>query len=157
MNDPLTIQETLSIYNTWNSYKATIKSCKVYLLCVNEYAYSHNHIRLFATPRTAAHQAPLSMGFSRREYWSGLPFPSQGIFSTQGSNLGLLHCQWVLYQLSHQGSPNEYACYHNEYDKDQPLNSPEAPRDMLTEQSWFIAYIYTQYFLLITHWKFMRR
>ena len=30
----------------------------------------------FATPWTAAHQAPLSMGFSRQEYWSGLPFPS---------------------------------------------------------------------------------
>ena len=33
-------------------------------------------VRLFATPWTAAHQAPLSMGFSRQEYWSGLPFPS---------------------------------------------------------------------------------
>ena len=32
--------------------------------------------RLFATPWTVAHQAPLSMGFSRQEYWSGLPFPS---------------------------------------------------------------------------------
>ena len=36
------------------------------------------HVRLFATPRTVAHQAPLSMGFSRREYWNGLPFPSPG-------------------------------------------------------------------------------
>ena len=32
----------------------------------------------FATPWTVAHQAPLSMGFSRQEYWSGLPFPSPG-------------------------------------------------------------------------------
>ena len=31
-----------------------------------------------ATPWTVAHQAPLSMGFSRQEYWSGLPFPSPG-------------------------------------------------------------------------------
>ena len=31
---------------------------------------------LFAIPQTVAHQAPLSMGFSRQEYWSGLPFPS---------------------------------------------------------------------------------
>ena len=30
------------------------------------------------TPWTVAHQAPLSMGFSRQEYWSGLPFPSPG-------------------------------------------------------------------------------
>ena len=33
---------------------------------------------LFATPRTVAHQAPPSVGFSRQEYWSGLPFPSPG-------------------------------------------------------------------------------
>ena len=32
----------------------------------------------FATPQTVAHQAPLSMGFHRQEYWSGLPFPSPG-------------------------------------------------------------------------------
>ena len=35
-------------------------------------------VRLFATPWTGAHQAPPSMGFSRQEYWSGLPFPSPG-------------------------------------------------------------------------------
>ena len=35
-------------------------------------------VRLFATPWTVAHQAPLSMGFSRQEHWSGLPFPSAG-------------------------------------------------------------------------------
>ena len=35
-----------------------------------------SHVRLFATPWTIAHQAPLSMRFPRREYWSGLPFPS---------------------------------------------------------------------------------
>ena len=34
---------------------------------------------LFATPWTAAHQAPLSMGFFRQEYWSGVPFPPPGI------------------------------------------------------------------------------
>ena len=33
-------------------------------------------VRLFATPWTVAHQAPLSMGFSRQEYWNGLPFLS---------------------------------------------------------------------------------
>ena len=37
-----------------------------------------SHIRLFATPWTVARQAPLSMGFSRQEYWSGLPFPPPG-------------------------------------------------------------------------------
>ena len=62
-----------------------------------------SQVWLCATPRTAAHQAPLSMGFSRQEYWSGLSFPSLGIFSTQGSNRSLQHCRQMLYRLSHQG------------------------------------------------------
>ena len=37
---------------------------------------SLSHVRLFATPWTAAYQAPLSIGFSRQEYWSGVPSPS---------------------------------------------------------------------------------
>ena len=37
---------------------------------------SPSHVRLFATPWTAAHWAPPSMGFSRQEYWSGMPLPS---------------------------------------------------------------------------------
>ena len=37
-----------------------------------------SRVRLFPTPWTVAYQAPLSMGFSRRECWSGLPFPSPG-------------------------------------------------------------------------------
>ena len=97
------------------------------------------------TPRTAAHQAPLSMEFSRLQYWNGLPCPLsgdlpnpgiepgspalqadslpsepagkpentgvgslsllQGIFPTQRSNPGALHCRRILYQLSYQGSP----------------------------------------------------
>ena len=39
---------------------------------------SLSRVRLFPTPWTVAHQAPLSMGFSTQEYWSGLPFPSPG-------------------------------------------------------------------------------
>ena len=39
-------------------------------------AKSLQSCRLCATPETASHQAPLSLGFSRQEYWSGLPFPS---------------------------------------------------------------------------------
>ena len=35
-----------------------------------------SRVRLCATPQTAAHEAPLSLGFSRQEHWSGLPFPS---------------------------------------------------------------------------------
>ena len=43
-----------------------------------------SHVRLFATPWTAAYQASLSMGFSRQEYWSGLPFPSPGDLPNPG-------------------------------------------------------------------------
>ena len=39
---------------------------------------------ILATPWTVAHQAPLSMGFSRQEYWSGLPFPSPGDLPNPG-------------------------------------------------------------------------
>ena len=51
------------------------------MLCaVTAAVYSLSCIRLFATPWTIAHQAPLSMGFPRQEYWSGLSFPSPGDF-----------------------------------------------------------------------------
>ena len=106
---------------------------------------SLSHVRLFVTPWTVAHQASLSMGFSRQESRSVLPFllspgdlpkpgikpgspvlradtltseplgkPKntgvgslsfhQGIFPTQESNWGLLHCRQILYQLSYQGT-----------------------------------------------------
>ena len=45
-------------------------------------------VRLFVTPWTVAHQAPLSMGFSRQEYWSGLPFPSPGDLPNPGIKPG---------------------------------------------------------------------
>ena len=47
-----------------------------------------SRVRLFATPWTVARQAPLSMGFSRQEYWSGLPFPSSGDLPNPGIEPG---------------------------------------------------------------------
>ena len=59
-----------------------------------------------ATPWTVAYQAALSMEFSRQKSWSGCDLSLlQGIFPTQGSNPGLLHCRQILYHLSHQGRP----------------------------------------------------
>ena len=49
---------------------------------------SLSHVQLFATPWTAAHQAPLSLEFSRQEYWSGLPFPSPGDLPDPGIEPG---------------------------------------------------------------------
>ena len=74
----------------------------LYIVCVHS---SFSRVRLFATPWTVARQAPLSMGFSRQEYWSGLHSFLQGIFPTEGSNPRLLHCRQILYCLRHQGRP----------------------------------------------------
>ena len=45
---------------------------------------SLSRVRLFETPWTVTYQVPLSMGFSRQEFWSGLPFPSPGDLSNPG-------------------------------------------------------------------------
>ena len=69
---------------------------QILLLNLKVKVKSLSRVQLFATPWTAAHQAPPSMGFSRQEYWSGCHFLLQGIFLTQGSNphlFRLLHWQ----------------------------------------------------------------
>ena len=71
------------------------------LLLITGYVVSDSFEALWA----AAHHALLSMGFSLQEYWSVLPFPSQGILPTRGSNLCLLHWQANSFPLSHLGSP----------------------------------------------------
>ena len=50
-------------------------------------------VQLFCNPVDWTPPAPLSMGFPRQEYWSGVPFPTPGIFLTQGLNLHLLYWQ----------------------------------------------------------------
>ena len=45
-------------------------------MCAHTHTQSLSHVQLIATPWIAACQAPLSMGFSTQEYWSGLPFPT---------------------------------------------------------------------------------
>ena len=52
-------------------------------VCMSMLRHS-SRVRLFATQWTAAHQAALSMGFSRQEYWSGLAFPSPEDLSKPG-------------------------------------------------------------------------
>ena len=49
---------------------------------------SLSHVRLFSTPLTTAYQAPPSMGFSRQEYWSGVPFPPPGDLPNPGIEPG---------------------------------------------------------------------
>ena len=64
--------------------------------------YLPSHVRLFATPWTVAHQAPLSMDFPDKTTGVGSHFLLQGIFLTQGLNWHLLHSRQILYHLSHQ-------------------------------------------------------
>ena len=46
-----------------------------------------SQVRLFGTPQAVAHQAPQSVGFSRQEYWSGLPYPPPGDLPYPGIKL----------------------------------------------------------------------
>ena len=67
-------------------------------------------VQLFATLWTVAQQAPLSMGLSSQGYWSGLPFPIPGDFPEPGIEPASLVSPalaggWILYQLSHKGTP----------------------------------------------------
>ena len=61
----------------WDSPgKNTGVGCHCLLQCMKVKVKSLSRVQLFATPWTVAHQAPPSMGFSRQEYWSGVPLPS---------------------------------------------------------------------------------
>ena len=55
-----------------------------FIISLKSKVKSLSHVQLFVTPWTVAHQALPSMGFSRQEYWSGLPFPSSGDLPNPG-------------------------------------------------------------------------
>uniref|UniRef100_A0A4W2FI99 Uncharacterized protein n=1 Tax=Bos indicus x Bos taurus TaxID=30522 RepID=A0A4W2FI99_BOBOX len=70
-----------------------------------QHLFTSDGVQLFATPWTVAYQAPLSLGFSRQEYWSGLPFPSPGDlpdpgFETASPVLQELVCKLVCKSLT---------------------------------------------------------
>ena len=67
-------------------------------------SWSLSHVRLLATPGTVVRQAPLSMGILQARILEGVACPPQGIFPTQGSNPGLLHCN------GHQVRGREFKC-----------------------------------------------
>ena len=68
--------------------------------------YSLSHVWLFVTLWTVAHPAPLSMGFSRQEYWSGLPFHSPGALPNPGIEPWSPKLQAVSLQSEPPGKPN---------------------------------------------------
>ena len=78
----------------WDSPgKNTGVGCHFLLQCMKVKSESEvpQSCRLFTTPWTAAHQAPPSMGFSRQEYWSGVPLPSPDLVTKQQQKCKLLN------------------------------------------------------------------
>ena len=101
--DEVRVSETLA----WALYERswTVSACMH--VCV------FSRVWLFAVLWTVAHQAPLSMGFSRQEYRSASSYTSPGDLPNQGLNPGLQHHRQILYQLSHRRSPRilEWVAY----------------------------------------------
>ena len=97
-----------------------------------------SRVQLCATPQTAAHQAPQSLGFSRQEYWSGLPFPSPMHESEKWkwspsvvSRVQLFATPWtVAYQ-----APLSMGVARQEYWSGVPLPSP--PRNLVKANFFF--------------------
>ena len=94
--------------------KLIFKSLEVASFCESIHSTSAqllSCVQLFLTPWIVVHQAPLSMEFSRQEYWSGLPFPISEGLPNQGLNLHLLHLlqdwQAESLPLCHLGSPSQ--------------------------------------------------
>ena len=75
---------------------------------------SLNCVRLFETPWTVAYRAPPSMGFSRQDYWSGLPFPSPGDLPNPGIEPGSPSLQADALPSEPPGNPTLYPWCHLE-------------------------------------------
>ena len=90
-----------------NTYNGTLLSQKriIYAQCVCVCSVTSVVSDSFVTLWTTACQAPLSMEFSRQEYWSGLPCPPPGDFSNPGIKPAAPALQVDSLPLSHQGSP----------------------------------------------------
>ena len=85
------MSRTLAVYSRLSLHHPpccpqNLASCFAHsdLTLAREKVKSLSRVRFFATPWTVAHQAPPSMGFSRQEHWSGMPFPSPGDLPNPG-------------------------------------------------------------------------
>ena len=93
---------------------------------------SFSCVRLFSTPWTVAYQAPLSMGFSRQEYWCGLPFPSPGDLPNPGIEPGspALHTDALPSEPPGKGNPNPA------HGGDREKGQKSSHRVVFTCQAW---------------------
>ena len=98
----LTFYDRISHYELWSR---SIQNLNHLINLSLESVKLLSHVWLFATPWTVDYQASLSMGFSRQEYWSRLPFPSPGDLPNPGIEPRSLALQADALPLSHQGSP----------------------------------------------------
>ena len=85
-------------------HQITILQTKIPDVQIVVVVLSLSHVQLLATPWTAAHWAPLSVGFSRQEYWSGWPFPSPGDLPDPGIEPASLGLEGRFSTTEHQGS-----------------------------------------------------
>ena len=74
----ITFSTTYSMFGRLRQVRRKLQCGKILLLLLLLLLSRFSRVRLCLTPETAAHQAPPSLGFSRQEHWSGLPFPSLG-------------------------------------------------------------------------------
>ena len=91
------------------SYRRIVKRVQIDLIYICVYL-SHSVIHLFVTSWTVAHQAPLSMGFSRQEYCNELPFPSPGDLPDPGIEPGSPTFQADSLPSEPPGKPHIYVC-----------------------------------------------
>ena len=98
----------------WDSPgKNTGVGCHFLLQCMK--VKSLSRVRLFMTPWTAAYQAPPSMGFSRQEYWSGVPLPSPpdvqaGFRKGRGIRDQIANICWII-EKAREFQKNIYFCF----------------------------------------------
>ena len=86
-----------------------------------------SRVRLCATPQTAAHQAPPSLGFSRQEHWSGLPFPSP-MHACMLSRFSHVRICATLWTAAHQAPPS-IGFSRQEYWSEVPFPSSQQSRN----------------------------
>ena len=101
------------------------------------------------TPWTVACQAPLSMGFSRQEYWSGLPFPSPGDLPDPGIEPASPALQADSYQLSYEGSPSSVRSL-----KKQKSSKKTSTSALLSMPKSLTVWISTNYGKFLKRWEY---
>ena len=103
---------------------------------------SFSRVQLCATPWTAAHQAPPSLGFSRQEHWSGLPFPSPMHESRKWKRNRSVISDWLFvtpWTAAYQAPPST-GFSRQEYWSGVPLSSPFCIADWLNNNNKKISY-----------------